>query len=193
MMNKIQRPVFLCCFISALLLMPNTVWPRATRPEDSQVVAVVNQTPITALEPDESVSSLLPRAFGHRQLSEERLAEIKKEVLEDLIQKELLYQEAKRKNIEVSPQEIEAEMTKIRNRFSSEKEFMSALEKSDLTLEKVRAGLERFVAIRKLVAMEVDAKVKVEAGDPADDQALEKRRRQWLEEVRAKAEIRMFQ
>jgi len=154
---------------------------------------MVNQTPITSLELDEAVNSLLPRAFGHRQLSEERIAEIKKEVLEDLIQKELLYQEARQKNIQISPQEIEAEVTKIRKRFSSEKEFMSALKKNGLTLERVRAGIERFLAIRKLVAMEVDVKVKIEAGDLADYQAVEKRRRQWLEELRAKAEIRIFQ
>lgn len=192
MMNKIQWPVFLCCFIGAAILIPDTAWSQATRPEGSQVVAVVNQTPITALELDEAVNSLLPRAFGHRQLSEERIAEIKKEVLEDLIQKELLYQEAKRKNIQISPQEIEAGVTKIRKRFSSEKEFMSALKKSGLTLEKVRFGIERFLAIGKVLA-EVDSRLKVEAGDLADHQAVEKRRRQWLEELRAKAEIRMFQ
>ncbi len=192
-MNQIRPPVFLCCFIGAAILIPDTAWPQAARPEGSQVVAIVNQTPITSQELDAAVNSLLPRAFGHRQLSEARIAEIKKEVLEDLIEKELLYQEANRLKIQVSPQEIEAEATKIRNRFSSDKEFMAALKKSDLTLEKVRSGLERFLAIRKLVAMEVDAKVNVEAGDRADYQALEKRRRQWLEEVRAKAEIRVFQ
>lgn len=129
------------------------------------VVATVNQRPITALDLDQAMSSLLPSTFGHRRLSESRVLELKKKVLEDLIEKELLYQEAERRSIRVSPQEIESEVAKIRNRFSSEKEYQAALEKSDLTLEKVRFGVERFLAVRKLLAVEVDSKAPVQEQD----------------------------
>ena len=129
------------------------------------VVATVNQRPITALDLDQAVSSLLPSTFGHRRLSESRVLELKKKVLEDLIEKELLYQEAERLSIRVSPQEIESEVAKIRKRFSSEKEYQAALEKSDLTLKKVRFGIERFLAVRKLLAMEVDSKTPVQEQD----------------------------
>ena len=125
----------------------------------------MNQRPITSQELDNAVSSLLPRAYGHRQLSEARTAEIKKEVLEDLIQKELLYQEAERENIHVSSQEIDAEVAKIRNRFSSEKEFTAALKKNGLTPEKVRSGVERFLAVRKVSAKAVDSKVVIQDQD----------------------------
>ena len=130
--------------------------------------AAVNQTPITIQELEAALDAFLARSFGHRQLSEARIAEIKKEVLEDLIQKELLYQEAKRQGIQVSPQEIETEVTKIRKRFPSEEEFLAALKKSDLTLGKVRFGVERFIAGRKILAIEVDSKVIIHEGDLAD-------------------------
>ena len=129
------------------------------------LAATVNQAPITSQELDEAVNSSLPRAFGHRQLSETRIAEIKKDVIEDLIQKELLYQEAKRENIRVSPQEIETEVAKIRKRFSSEKEFMAALKKNDLTLEKIRLGTEKFLMVSKVMLMAVDSKVAIEEQD----------------------------
>lgn len=178
-MIKNRRLVLVCCLIGALLLVPDGVWPQgAAEPAPSTVsvslvggqgvVATVNQTPITSQELDAAVSSFLPQAFGHRLLSEARIAEIKKGVLADLIEKELLYQEAKRQKIQSSPQEIEAEVTKIRNRFSSDKEFMSALKKSDLTLEQVRSGVERFLAVAKVTAMEVDSKAAVQEQDLAN-------------------------
>ncbi|HXC61284.1 MAG TPA: SurA N-terminal domain-containing protein, partial [Nitrospiria bacterium] len=158
--------------------MPYEVLSQVVHPQDTQeplssvnalggqgVVATVNQKPITSQELDEAVNSSLPRAYGHRQLSETRIVEIKKEVLEDLIQKELLYQEAKRENIRVSPQEIEAAVAKIRKRFSSEKEFMAALKKSDLTLEKVRLGTEKFLTVSKVMSMAVDSKVVIQEQD----------------------------
>ena len=159
---------------------------KAAKPATGKYLAKVNNVPITEEDVKSELKSLPPQVRA-AFLSEGGIESF----LDELVKKELLYQEAKRQKIQVNPEEIKAEVEKIRKRFSSEKEFMSALEKSDLTLEKVQAGLEKFLAIRKLVAMEVDAKVKVSG--PVDDQALEERRRQWLEEVRAKAEIRMFQ
>ena len=169
--NDEERSVyFFWCLVGALCLVPYEALSQAIQPREGQkpssnVVATVNRTPITSQELDDAVNSLLPRAYGHRQLSEARTAEIKKEVLEDLIQKELLYQEAKRENIHVSPQEIEAEAAKIRKRFSSEKEFSAALKKNGLTPEKVRSGVERFLAVRKVSAMAVDSKVEIQEQD----------------------------
>ena len=180
-MRTSRRFIFLWVFIGALFLGSQNACPQSGGPEEIQrpsatmsatpgisgqsVVATVNQRPITALDLDQAMSSLLPSTFGHRRLSESRVLELKKKVLEDLIEKELLYQEAERRSIRVSPQEIESEVAKIRNRFSSEKEYQAALEKSDLTLEKVRFGVERFLAVRKLLAVEVDSKAPVQEQD----------------------------
>src|ERR1700693_4445107 len=86
---------FFWCLVGALCLVPYEALSQAIHSQDSQepasgVVATVNQRPITSQELDNAVSSLLPRAYGHRQLSEARTAEIKKEVLADLIQTALL-------------------------------------------------------------------------------------------------------
>ena len=161
---------FFWCLVGALCFVPYEALSQAIHPQDGQepssgVVATVNQTPITSQELDDAVNGLLPQTYGHRQLSEARTAEIKKEVLEDLIRKELLYQEAKRENIHVSPQEIDAEVAKIRKRFSSEKEFMAALKKNGLTPEKVRSGVERFLAVRKVSEKAVDSKVAIQDQD----------------------------
>ena len=184
LMGKKRWFIYLSIFIGVVLLVFQEACAQSLDREESRkssaamsvtpglsgqiVVATVNRHPITALELDQSVSSLLPSTFGHRRLSESRVLELKNKVLEDLIQKELLYQEAKRQGIQASAQEIESEMAKIRMRFSSEKEFQTALEKSDLTQEKVRAGIERFLAIRKVLAAEVDSKVTVQEQDLAD-------------------------
>jgi parvulin-like peptidyl-prolyl isomerase len=161
---------FFLCLVGALWLVPYEALSEAIPPQVSQeaasgVAATVNGAPITSQELDNAVNSMLPRATGHRQLSETRTEEIKKEVLEDLIQKELLYQEAKRENIQVSSEEIEAEMEKIQNRFFSEQDFKAAIKKNGLTEEKVRSGIERFLAVRKVSAMGIDSKVTIQDQD----------------------------
>jgi parvulin-like peptidyl-prolyl isomerase len=169
-----EKPAyFFWCLLSALCLVPYEALSQAIHPQEGRgappgVVAMVNQTPITSQELEYAVNSSVPRTYGHRQLSESRTAEIKKTVLEDLIEKELLYQEAKRQNIRVNPQEIDAEMAKIRKRFPSEKEYAAALQKNGLTPDKVRSGVERFIAVNKLTAISVDSKVTIQEKDLVD-------------------------
>lgn len=121
--------------------------PRKTNPD---LVAKVNGAVITVKMLNQAMEERIP-ATGHRTLSEKRLAEIKKQELDKLIIRELLLQEAQRRGIKADSGEVESELSKIKGRFPSEKEFRRALHRQGLTPTDVHKGLERHLLIQKLL------------------------------------------
>jgi peptidyl-prolyl cis-trans isomerase SurA len=140
-------------------------------------VAEVNQVPITTAAVDEALQAYL-RRIGHRELSLSRMAALKREILERLIEDELIYQEGLKKGETVGDDELEAEAARLRNRFPSQEAFESALGKEKLSREQIDAGLRRFILIRKTW----DA-----AGSMTDEE-----KRNWLKQIRERSEIKIY-
>lgn len=139
-------------------------------------VAEVNRVPITADSVEREVRNYL-RQIGHRELSPARMASLRREVLERLIDEELVYQEALKQGGETAPEEIEGEVDRIRKRFADEDDFKAALVREGLTLDQVRDGVRRFILVRKMWN-EIS---------PSDEAG----KKNWLEGVRERAEIRI--
>ena len=127
-----------------------------------QKVAVVNGTVINQPEFDNEMNRVLERLqrTGRFPNDLER-SQIKKQVLENLIARELLYQESQTKGIKVDQKEIEAQVTALKGRFPSEVEFKKALSTMNLTEAGLRFQFERDLAIRKLLDDQIGDKVAV--------------------------------
>jgi peptidyl-prolyl cis-trans isomerase C len=82
-------------------------------------------------------------------------------VLENLIARELLYQECQKKGIKVDQKEVDGQLTAIKGRFPSEAEFKNALSKMNLTEADLRFQFERDLAIKKLLDGQIGDKVAV--------------------------------
>lgn len=143
---------------------------------DPAPVAEVNRVPILAGSVEKEVRNYL-RRIGHKELSPARMMSLRREALERLIDEELVYQEALKQGGEIAPEEIEAEVDRIRRRFTAEGDFNAALVREGLTLDEVREGVRRFILVRKLWS----------AVSPSDEAG----KRNWLEGVRKRAEIRI--
>lgn len=154
------------------LLLPQ-VLPAAV---DAAPVAEVNHVPITADSVEKEVRNYL-RRIGHKELSPPRMMSLRKEVLGRLIDEELIYQEALKQGEKIAPEEIEAEVDRIRKRFAAEEEFDAALIREGLTLDEVKSGVRRFILVRKMWN-EIS---------PSDEAG----KKNWLEGVRKRAEIRI--
>ena len=76
---------------------------------------------------------------------------IKKEVLEKLICRELLYQTSQKKGIKIDEAAINEQLTALKKRFPSEAEFNNALTKRNLSEAAIKSQLERNVAIKEFV------------------------------------------
>src|SRR5262249_2284374 len=96
----------------------------------------------------------------------ERITDIKKRVLDQMIDDRLLVEESKKKNIRVSQLEVDDGVKKVRTRFNTEDEFKKELDKETMTKNKSRKHNQEQVARIKLTDKEVKAKVPA----PGDDE-----------------------
>jgi peptidyl-prolyl cis-trans isomerase C len=127
-----------------------------------QKVAVVNGTIIKQAELDSETNRYLDRLqrTGRSPNDLER-SQIKKQVLENLIARELLYQESQKKGIKADQQEIDAQLTGLKGRFPNEAEFKNALSRNNLTEADLRSQFERDLAIKKLLDGQIGDKIAV--------------------------------
>lgn len=137
---------------------------KETKEDLSKPVAAVNGVSIRLLDLKKAMQERLPET-GHSSLSQKRLVEIRREVLDTLIVQEVLFQEAKRLGIKAPPDSVEAELQKIEARFPSEGKYREALKQQSLTLDEIRTGIERYLAVKNLTDEEVRSKIKI-----SDDQ-----------------------
>ncbi len=144
-------------------------------------VATVNGKPVLASEYDAYLQSVVETyqvnapQFLERPYAKDILG---KEVLKDLISKELVYQAAEEAKITVKDSELDEGLSEIKSRFAvdektgqpdpkgAEKRFNEALKKQGMTLKTYKAKLSREIASRKLMEQELQKSIKpVEEAD----------------------------
>jgi len=123
-------------------------------------VALVNGVVITRAQYDQELDVHLQRISRQgQQLSDAQMAELKKEILEGLIEREVLYQETRKAGIKIADQKINDQLTDIKKRFPNDAEFVKALAGMGLTEEDVRVQIQRGLAIRELIDQKIANKV----------------------------------
>ena len=129
-------------------------------PEDK--VAAVNGVIINKDAYDRELDFFVRRAApGGQQIPDVKMAQMKNEVLESLIDRELLFQETKKKGIQVKPEAVSDQLKKIKERYPNKEEFKKLLSNMGLTESDVQAQIERGMAIQELIDKEVGEKIKI--------------------------------
>jgi parvulin-like peptidyl-prolyl isomerase len=144
------------------LIMAVVAVPRVGHPEEDHVAARVNGTAITMTQLDRAVEDRVPRITGHGGISEARRGALRVGLLEEMIDEELMVQEAKRQRVTVSPAAVNDEVAKIRKRFADDAQYLHALARSGRSESDVRRGVERFLLVKTITDKEVAAKVAVD-------------------------------
>jgi peptidyl-prolyl cis-trans isomerase C len=147
--------------VVALITLLSPAYAAETQSAD-QKVAVVNGTVITQAEVDRETSRYLARlqSMG-RSPNALELGQIKTQVVENLIARELLYQESQKKDIKVDQKQVDAQLTALKSRFPSEAEFNNALARMDLTEADLRFQFARDLAIRELLEAQLGDNIAV--------------------------------
>jgi peptidyl-prolyl cis-trans isomerase C len=115
-------------------------------------VAVVNGVEISRADFDAEISRARQQFAGLGQpMSTASLSKIKKDVLENLIGRELLYQTSQKHGIKVDEAAINNQLAILKKRFPSETEFNKVLSKNNLSEAAIRAQLERNTAINEFI------------------------------------------
>jgi peptidyl-prolyl cis-trans isomerase C len=129
-------------------------------------VALVNGVKISAKEYEREVNLQLQQASQRgRKIPDAMLPKIKADILNNLIDREVLYQETQKKNIIVNSEEVNNEIKIIKDRFSSPEEFDKIIAELGVSEAEIKSQIERNLAIRQLIDTRVVSKIKVSDAD----------------------------
>lgn len=150
---------FFASFI--LIFAVNGVAAGDKKPSDD-AVAIVNQKRITKEEFDREFSQVL---FSMKQqgkpVTDEEKPDLKKKVLDNYINVELLYQESITKGIKVEDETVDKQVEEIRNRFPDEKDYQKMLETLNMTEPALKTNIKRRLAIEKYIDTHIASKIDV--------------------------------
>lgn len=121
-------------------------------PAEEAVVARVNGAAILQTELEQAVDKLIPRATFHGSVSNEKRDEFREKALEDLIIRELQYQDALAKGMKPEKKQVKEQMKTIRDRFSSKKDYKKALNQAGLTEDQLQSRVEKDVLVAQVIA-----------------------------------------
>jgi len=155
------RPVIKTITLLPLILVSALAW-AAEEKAPGDKVAIVNGVTISKDAYDRELDFFARRAAqGGQQIPDGQMAQMKNEVLESLIDRELLFQESKKRGIKVKTEAVSDQFQKIQQRYPNKEEFKKLLSNMGLTESDVQAQIERGMAIQELIGKEVTEKIKV--------------------------------
>ena len=138
-------------------------------------VATVNGKPVLASEYDAYLEGVIEQyqAVAPEILQQPNAKDmLGREVIKELVSKELLYQAAEEAKIQVKDSEIDEGINEIKTRFiinektgnedpaGADKRFNEALKKQGLTLKRYKEKIKRDIAVRKLMEEHLRATIK---------------------------------
>lgn len=130
--------------------------------QKEEKVAVVNGAPIEKDEFDGEVFLIQKTVLGlGKPLSCEQVSLIRREVLESMIRRELLYQAARKSGIKPDENAINKDINSLKQQFSGETEYKDELSRRGINEEVLRARMIRNSLVQKYVDKEFTDKVNV--------------------------------
>jgi len=149
---KNQKSKIVC----ALCLVSFLCWITASEAKIvEKILVVVNDDVITKTELDERLAKqkeLLRQLnrYDEAQLSEE-IEKARPEILERMIDELLFTQEAVKRMIQISDDEVQEYINKLKSQYGSEEAFEEALDAEGYTLDSFRKEIKRTLLLQELV------------------------------------------
>jgi len=147
--NKKEEPVVLP---HEAELEMNAVQPEAKVDENALVVSV-NGKDIKQGEVEKELQNILMQYQGRvpPQQMVQLQPQLEKQAVESLINKQLLLEELDKQNIEVSIEEIDAEVKKVSDQFETPEKLKEQLMQMEISEEKMRNDIKQNYRIEKLI------------------------------------------
>jgi len=128
--------------------------------------ALVNGFVITKAAFNREMAQVQRRLIaGGRTLTESELPQLQARVLDGIINRELLYQESRKKGIKVEEKEINEQLETIKKQYPGEEEFKSILSQNGLDEATLKIEIEKGTGIKKFIAQEFKERSKVSDKD----------------------------
>lgn len=151
---------------------PSAAADRSDKPKiiTNAIAAVVNDDIITLYNVNREAQPAFDNAEKKAVLNDSARIQIRRMVLDRLIEKKLTEQKIKELNIRVSEEEIRQAIDDVRkqNNIPSQEALLSALTAQGLSFEQYRTQLQDQIEKLKLVSMEVRAKIHISEKEMRD-------------------------
>ena len=150
------------CQIAAVFALILVFLPAMAQEKQSSEknAALVNGVAIPMEQYTKELNIQLDRVSQQgRQVTDEQLATLKKDILESLIEREILYQQSQKVGIQVTDQTVDDQLAAIKKRFPNETEYKNALSKMNLSEDEVKAQIKRGLSIKELIDQQISSKV----------------------------------
>jgi peptidyl-prolyl cis-trans isomerase C len=150
---------------TVLLGMP---WGVAQAAEEAkpETIATVNGKKIASAEFEREYDMYKRRLSAQgTTLPEQYEGQAKSEVLNDMIDRELVFQQSRKKGIKVAPEQVDKEIDAIKQRYSDPKQFEAILAQMNLTEDTLRSQIADRAAIRTYVNQEIGDKITISDAD----------------------------
>ena len=124
--------------------------------------ALVNGSVISQKELNSELDQAAQRiSLQGRAMDDTERAALKEQTLEGLIDRELLFQDSRKKGITVEETEVADQITQLKGRFKDEAGFQRALSFMNINEAELKITIERGMAIQKLIQTDVAKDVTV--------------------------------
>ena len=129
-------------------------------PDESPAAALVNGTVISRGDFQREFDRVWRSKGTKSKLADEsKVGELKREALENLVTRELLFQESRKRNIKVAPTDIDREIGQLKAQFANEGQFAETMARLKLNEALIREQIAHGLAIRALVNEAVGSKI----------------------------------
>jgi len=139
----------------------------SARPAAVQVVARVNDAPITSDRLDAALRRLIPFESFHRNVGADTVERLRAKALEGLVDEELRYQDGVRSGLMPSAAEVDAGVKAFVARYGTREAFEQARRASGASIEDVRQEIRRALIVQKAFNQAVTSRCQVNAADAA--------------------------
>lgn len=144
----------------AVLISCSALFAADAPPADT--AALVNGAVITTADFRAELARVLRlRNKTEPELAPAALAMTKKEALETLVGRELLYQQSLKDGVSIPDADVQSEISTLRKQFPSEEDFNTSLEKLGLTKTAVEMQIKRGMAIQSMIDTRFGARTAV--------------------------------
>jgi len=129
-------------------------------------VAVINDAVITQEAFEQEMTPVLKQMEMQGQKPDEtQVAEIRKKVLDNMINREVLYQASQKKDFTADDKAVEEKLASFKKQFPDEAQFKEALSKMNLSEEVIKKQIREQLSIQQLVDQEVVPSITVSEAD----------------------------
>jgi peptidyl-prolyl cis-trans isomerase C len=158
--TRSMLPVFVCLMLALLWTAGNSRAVETT--SENPNLASVNGKTITQADLDKEMNRFEGQMgmTGQPPDPDQREA-IRKKVLDNLVQRELLLQESARLGIKVSDEEVGEQVAQLKSRFSQEEDYSSALKRLKMTEEELKDEFTRRLVVKRMIDQVIAGKVQI--------------------------------